>query len=156
MTRSPEIETWCRRSHAHDYPGMPKEDGAKICAVIAKNIDRPEELCSKLIPAYMGTENHKACVNEFSRYVRRDDIGRTQEGIPPGIFNRYVGLDSFTIAKKAGDPALCGESETCRVLMGQGSALARETAKRVQNRVCVVRKPGLPADVRASVPQGAR
>ena len=156
MTRSPEIETWCRRSHAHDYPGMPKEDGAKICAVIAKNIDRPEELCSKLIPAYMGTENHKACVNEFSLYVRRDDIGRTQEGIPPGIFNRYVGLDSFTIAKKAGDPALCGESETCRVLMGQGSALARETAKRVQNRVCVVRKPGLPADVRASVPQGAR
>ena len=135
-TRSGKFEEICRHSVAHDYPGMSGEDGLAICGIIAKQVDEPEKMCRSLVPRYLGPETIGACVNEFSRYSRDADVGKTQSGVPDLLFKRYVALDRYVRAYKAKDAALCGESELCRVLMGGGDAIAKRYETKIRGAVC--------------------
>jgi len=135
-TRNGKFEDICRHSVAHDYPGMSGEDGLAICGVIARRIDEPEAMCRALVPRYLGPETVPSCVNEFARYSRDADVGRTQNGVPDQLYKRYVALDLYVRAYKAGDAAKCGESELCRVLMGEGETIAKSYETKVRGAVC--------------------
>ena len=144
-TKSPRVEWLCRQSVAHDYPNMTEDDGLFICSTIASNISDPSALCAKLIPKYMGGETHDSCVNEFSRYSRHADIGKTQSGVPDLLFSRYVALDLYTRANAAKDILACGASELCRVLMGQGDRIAEDYAAKIKESVCRIAVKDAPA-----------
>ncbi|MEQ1920509.1 MAG: hypothetical protein ABL955_15075 [Elusimicrobiota bacterium] len=111
-------------------------DGDEICALIAKNTDNPERLCSSLIPKHLGQETMGACVNEFARYSRDADVGKTQEGVPDELFRRYVALDRYVRAYRTKDVNACGGSEQCRVLMGEGVAISKTYEKKMGESVC--------------------
>ncbi len=136
--RTGRFEEICRHSIGHDYPAMTTVDGNEICGVIAKDVDNPERMCRGLIPKYLGQETMGACVNEFARYSRDADVGKTQEGVPDQLFRRYVALDRFVRAYRAKDASTCGESELCHVLMGEGEAIARTYEKKMSESVCGV------------------
>ncbi len=146
-TENGRFESICRRSVAHDYPHMDGDDGVAICGVIARNVDHPAEMCRKLVPRYMGPETVPACINEFARYSRDADVGKTQNGLPGLLYNRYVALDRYVRAYRGKDPSRCGGSELCRVLMGDGDKIAAVYAGRVRESVCGVLAAPSPADL---------
>jgi hypothetical protein len=45
-------------------------------------------------------------------------------------------FNAFRIAAKAGDREKCGDSMICRVMMGQGSGICREFAKKARAEYC--------------------
>jgi cytochrome c peroxidase len=135
-TKNGKFEDICRHSVAHDYPGMNGEDGMAICGVIARHIDEPEKMCRALVPRYLGMETVPSCVNEFARYSRDADVGKTQNGVPDQLYKRYVALDLYVRAYNAKDIAVCGDSELCRVLMGDGDKIAKTYEDKVRGVVC--------------------
>ncbi len=136
MQGLPDLEARCRRSHAHDYPSAPESERDAICAILAADYRRPEVLCGKLVPRFMGGENLAACVNEFRRYGSETYIGESQKGAPEMMYQRYRSLDLFAKAWRAKDAGLCAGSETCRVLMGGGAALAPAHAEKAREAYC--------------------
>ena len=134
--RTGKFEEICRHSVAHDYPGMTGQDGVEICGVIAGGINEPEKMCRGLVPKFLGAETMGACVNEFSRYSRDADVGRTQEGVPDQLFRRYVALDRYVRAYRGKDPKACGGAELCRVLMGEGDEIAKVYEAKMRESLC--------------------
>jgi cytochrome c peroxidase len=137
-TENGRFEEICRHSVAHDYPHMSGDDGLAICGIIAKNVNTPKKMCEGLVPRYMGPETVPACVNEFSRYSRDADIGKTQSGVPDQLFRRYVALDRYVRAYRGKDPSQCGDSELCKVLLGGGVKIADRYAAKIRSNVCGV------------------
>jgi hypothetical protein len=113
------------------------QGAAGICALIAAKLEDPKAVCAGLSPRYLPPEAMKACENDLSSYASDDAPARARDGIPSHLNRRYVGFERFKRARRAGDAKLCGHSEFCRALMGEGPALAEEAAARTAAKACV-------------------
>jgi len=139
LTRSPDLERICRQNVEQEFGVRISSHGAAgICGLIAAKLDDPKAVCAGLSPRYLPPEALKACENDLSSYASESAPSRARDGIPSHLNRRYVGFDRFKRARRAADPKLCGNSEFCRALMGEGATLAEEVAARTAAKACVV------------------
>ncbi len=138
MTHSPDLERVCRQNLAHAYGDrISTESAAGICGTIAAKLEDPKAVCASLSPRYLPPEAVKACENDLMTYTSDVAPSRARDEIPSHLLRRYLAFDLFKRARRAGDPKLCRDSEFCRVLMGEGQALAAELAAKTATRACV-------------------
>ncbi len=105
------------------------------CAAIADNGNDPAVLCSKLLPMLSGFKNpHESpptmteCQAAFASY--KGDASRCST-FPADRRAGCEGDAAFVKAFKAKDISLCGASERCQVLMGDGKRVLRGLSARM-------------------------
>lgn len=101
------------------------------CNMIADTADDPATLCAKLMPMFAGKSAHETppsvaeCRATFSS-LKGDD---SSCGVFPAERRANCQADAlFARAYKAKNASLCGPSQRCRVLMGEGKQVAKEIA----------------------------
>lgn len=137
VLRGRDFKKVCRLAHSVYFGELTEADSAEVCGVIEANLDRPAALCARISPRYLNPAKIRSCEIEFERYLRYDDpdVCRPLQGTDAQL--QYCrDIVAYARARHAGDPALCGDSETCQALMGGAAVLAARHAASARENAC--------------------
>jgi len=122
----------CRRNPGGGATGFTKERMAGYCALIEKHWDDVAGLCASLVPSYVHVGY---CRPYFASIIGDAGVCDGWKGIEgetaADIEQTRLecrGNAAFVKAFKASNVSLCGESQRCRVLMGDGPKVLAEMA----------------------------
>jgi hypothetical protein len=139
--RGPALETACREGVRWSYRSFDDADAGLVCGAIAKDLDRPAELCASLTPRYLDPRQQGSCIKEFSLLGGHSyECARGPDAVPSWVEQRCSEYQLYRKARAEGAEA-CGSHGLCRALMGDAAGQARVLEERVKSLACGTGKP---------------
>ncbi len=131
---SPEVAGLCvKRNEAGDRD-FKLETLARSCAIVAGHSGDTAATCSRLAPYFDNASIAKTCPNML-RFVS-GDAGVCPALKDPMVNERCLGYVAFHQARRARNPALCGDSAYCVTLFGSDPASCRPHEARIARSYC--------------------
>jgi hypothetical protein len=139
IARSPHLVQACKDNNRYETPSSTDADLEAICQIVVKYRDDPAALCAQQVARYRNPNQRTKC-EDIYRGMNGDaaacgPLASGSNWFPDGK-TRCAANVAFNKAFAAKDPALCLDSEICRVMMGEDAAARRSHEMKMAETVC--------------------
>jgi len=138
LTRDPRFVEECAGSLMSPFLGPTREDYLLVCRIIQENAGDPEALCGRLIPRHLSVDYFGSCISKFRQFADIDPhlACRHLKGPEWEWVELCLDVTAFHRAVNAARIDVCAASQTCRVLMGDSTAVLARLALKIRGEAC--------------------